>query len=123
MTDTEIPINMEKHYDLSKFKTEKILLNNSTRKSACVVGRFDNDDDDDNANDRALIILEKTAFTSSDLNIASNDDDDVIRNSSYFSCATKLKTDFVNDIYGNFQCFPKPELNCNCRPKNLPLQR
>lgn len=113
MPDTELPINTEKHYNLSKFKTEKILQNNSTRKSACVVGRFDNDDDDDSANNRALIILEKTAFTSSDLNIASSDVDNVIQNSSYFSCATKLKTDFINDIYGNFQCFPKPELNSN----------
>jgi len=29
---------------------------------------------------------------------------------SYFSADLKVRTDFINNIYGSFQCVPNPEL-------------
>lgn len=127
-----------KSYDLSKFRLIRI-LNNSTRSKAIVVlGKFLSTAgrDDDN---QAIVVFEKTAFTASNVMTNSVDDnDDVIvldnvnddnnQNSNktangdnsetdnqctFFSSDTSLKLDFLNDIYGNFECFPKPEINSN----------
>lgn len=114
MTDTELTIKDKNPYDLSKFKTDKILQNNSTRKSACILGHFT--DDNNSTENRALIILEKNAFTPQTIGINDNNDNDensTNQNLSFFSVLSKLKTDFINDIYGNFQCFPNPDINSN----------
>lgn len=105
----------EKVYDLSQFHLERILSNNSRSKSICVLGTFPsanrNDDDgavDQKCVDQAIIVLEKTAFTAADV---TTDDDTAHR--KYFSLNTHLKQEFINDIYGNFQCLPLPEINSN----------
>lgn len=125
-------------YDLSKFQLTSILSNNSNRKTVCCLGQFA---DNLRESEQALVIFEKTAFTSKDL-LTSNLISDSINSSSssissgssiqasasdasknniqiedgkiytgYFSSLTKLKEAFVNDIYGNFECFPNPEIN------------
>lgn len=82
--------------DLSDFKLDKILHNNTNRKHICLQGSFENCDGP------ALVILEKTAFA----------EDNFINESEYFTVKSKLKKIFHNDIYGNYECFPKLELNC-----------
>lgn len=118
MTEIELTKKKDKDlYDLSKFKTEKILQNNCTRKSACILGRFIDIDSNDDNNNRALIILEKNAFTPQIIGVNDDDDHTDDKNDSdfsFFSVLSKLKTDFINDIYGNFQCFPNPDINSNC---------
>lgn len=126
--------NDNKSYDLSKFHLERILYNNSKNKSVCVLGNFigiepvsatksqaDNDDTLNFPNNgepslnqiqRAIIILEKTAFTEKDVNTCTvSDDSDAKR--IYFAAETRLEQQFVNDIYGNFECLPIAEINSN----------
>lgn len=106
-----------KLYDLAKFRLKSILSNNSSNKTVCVLGTFSNqstansDDTDQRSNDnQAIIIFEKTAFTQQNLN---TDGDETDENRHYFSSLTNLKQEFVNDIYGNFLCYPKPDINGN----------
>lgn len=87
-------------YDFSKFKLEKILSNNTTRKVIYVLGSFP----DISEADRAIVLLEKTAFRETD--VADNDEA-----RSYFSRKTLLKTEFINNIYGSFECFPQSDIN------------
>lgn len=82
--------------DLSKFKLEKILHNNSKGKSVCLQGTFEHSEG------VGIVFLEKTAFEESSLS----------QGSDYFSEESGLKKIFHNDIYGNYECYPKPELNC-----------
>ena len=104
-------------YDLSKFKINTILNNNSNRKTVCVLGHFTTLDASEDANDakrQAIVILEKKAFTEQDLNQNRKTVDEIEstdENRGYFSGRTKLKTEFVNDIYGNFECYPCPDIN------------
>ncbi|OWR48072.1 putative histidine triad protein member [Danaus plexippus plexippus] len=79
---------------LKDFIPSKILNNNTNRKSVCVLGNFRN------KSGVALIILEKNAFK-----------EDHLDSKGYFSEDCELATFFQNDIYGNFECFPKPEIN------------
>lgn len=82
---------------LKDFIPEKVLNNNTNRKTVCVQGKF---------NDKigvGLIILEKNAFKEEELN----------RN-GYFSEDSELRTLFQNDIYGNFECFPRSSINGKC---------
>lgn len=125
----------EKSYDLAKFQLTRILYNNSKNKSVCVLGSFVNKNapnenaldgckvadiaagdktDDNNAavvldKQQAIIILEKTAFTENDVN--TDDNETTEKKRIYFSSETKLKQQFINDIYGNFECFPSPDIN------------
>lgn len=114
-------------YDLAHFKPIRILNNNSTHKSVSLLGHFGNLSRDD----YAIIVLEKTAFTEGQLVQSSvtkaNSGDDVEtsqKNSeseqrepitaderSFFSTKSQLRTEFINDIYGNFQCVTDPEIN------------
>lgn len=80
--------------ELKDFELEKILNNNTVRKTVCVQGKFKD------KSGVALIVLEKNAFT-----------EEVLDNEGYFSVDTELKTFFQNDIYGNYECFPRPALN------------
>lgn len=81
--------------DLSDFKSEAILTNNTRSKSICLKGTFSGKDG------VGIVLLEKTAFTENDLTDGKN----------YLSPDCYLKKDFSNDIYGNYQFFPKAELN------------
>ncbi|XP_037875702.1 m7GpppX diphosphatase [Bombyx mori] len=80
--------------ELKDFVLEKILNNNTNRKTACVVGKFKD------KSGVALILFEKNAFKENDLS-----------EEGYFSKETQLKTFFENDIYGNFECFPPSTIN------------
>lgn len=82
--------------DLSKFKVEKVLHNNTNRKVVCLQGAFDSIDG------IGLIVLEKTAF---------EEDTFTQKNKEFFSEENCLKKYFHNDIYGNYEYYPKTELN------------
>lgn len=106
------PGSPRKPYDLSKFRLKEILNNNSGRKTVCCLGNFT----DLSESDEALIIFEKTAFAKNHLVGGTEEQDtnnDEQSNNGYFSSLSQLRESFVNDIYGNFECFPNPEINSN----------
>ncbi|KAI4469781.1 histidine triad hit protein member [Holotrichia oblita] len=82
--------------DLSSFKLEKILNNNTRSKIVCLQGTFSD------ADGAGLVILEKSAFEEENLKC----------NSEYFSTSSHLKKVFHNDIYGNYEYYPVSQLNC-----------
>lgn len=84
----------ENQLQLKDFILEKILNNNTNRKTVCVVGKFKD------KSGVALVILEKNAFKEEDLG-----------NEGYFSVDTEVTTFFENDIYGNYECFPRSAIN------------
>lgn len=84
----------ENQLELKDFIVENILNNNTNRKTVCLQGRFKN------KSGVALVILEKNAFKEEELD-----------ESGYFSVDTELRTFFQNDIYGNFECFPRSAIN------------
>ncbi|XP_049882294.1 m7GpppX diphosphatase [Pectinophora gossypiella] len=84
----------ENNLELQDFIPEKILNNNTNRKTVCVQGKFKE------KSGVGLILFEKNAFKEEELN-----------NTGYFSEDSELRTFFQNDIYGNYECFPKPSLN------------
>lgn len=98
-------------YDLSKFVFDSVLSNATNRKMVCCLGRFSDRGSDA---DRAIVIFEKTAFAEADLKGGANDGDGPASSAGYFSAASRLREVFVNDIYGNFECFPSPDINRNC---------
>ncbi|KAF5279437.1 hypothetical protein FQA39_LY05547 [Lamprigera yunnana] len=81
--------------NLSDFKLAKILHNNTNRKLVCLQGTFGDSED------IALITLEKTAFA----------EDTFHKDNEYFGEKSSLKQVFLNDIYGNYEFFPKLDLN------------
>ncbi|KAI4469778.1 histidine triad hit protein member [Holotrichia oblita] len=81
--------------DLSSFKLEKILNNNTRSKIVCLQGTFSD------ADGAGLVILEKSAFEEENLKC----------NSEYFSTSSHLKKVFHNDIYGNYEYYPVSQLN------------
>lgn len=83
-------------YDLTQFEVTRILNNNTNRKLITVLGKFKNLSEDD----LGIVLLEKQAFTESQL-----------VDNTFFNADVKLQQDFVNDIYGNFQLTQVPELN------------
>ena len=93
-------IEVKKPYDLQFFVPTKILSNNSNRKVVCLLGHFSDLSDEQ----FAIVILEKTAFTEERLTQAGEH--------TFFSKKSNLKTEFLNDIYGNFLCFTDPDINC-----------
>ncbi|XP_037970462.2 m7GpppX diphosphatase [Plutella xylostella] len=84
----------ENQFQLKDFTLDKVLNNNTRGKTVCVLGKFKN------KSGQALIIFEKNAFKEDDLN-----------ESGFFSDETQLRIYFQNDIYGNFECFPKSSIN------------
>ncbi|XP_059617295.1 m7GpppX diphosphatase [Phlebotomus argentipes] len=84
-------------YDFSQFQLDRILNSNSGSKTVSLLGRFKNLSQEK----RAIVILEKKAFTEADLT----------SKTGFFSDSTTLRKEFVNDIYGNFECFPRPDIN------------
>ena len=80
------------------FKLTRVLKENPENKLIALEGTF-NSSDSETSVEPAVILLEKTHFGESDLhNILS-------------SSKTSLEKVFCNDIYGNFSCYPPPELN------------
>ncbi|XP_019548289.2 m7GpppX diphosphatase isoform X2 [Aedes albopictus] len=118
-------------YDLAQFEPVRILNNNSTHKSVSLLGHFGNLSRDK----FAIIVLEKTAFTEAQLRnysvvtkaavtqTATTSSESESENSSttaevvvaaersVFSSKSHLRTEFINDIYGNFLCVTDPEVN------------
>lgn len=84
----------ESSLEIKDFVLEKILSNNTNRKTVCVLGKFKN------KSGVALVILEKNAFK-----------EDELDGKGYFSVETELRKFFQNDIYGNYECFPRPSVN------------
>lgn len=81
--------------DLSDFEVTKILSNNTKAKSVCLQGTFKSSEG------VGIVLLEKTAF-----------EEETLRNEGeFFTKESALKKIFDNDIYGNYEYFPKPELN------------
>uniref|UniRef100_A0A336MJX6 m7GpppX diphosphatase n=1 Tax=Culicoides sonorensis TaxID=179676 RepID=A0A336MJX6_CULSO len=91
----------ETKYDLSKFTTERLLSNNTDRKSICVLGKFK---DVPNEEEQALLIFEKGAFTEEQVLSADPE-------KSIFQFVDTLNTNFLNDIYGHFTLLVKPVAN------------
>lgn len=81
---------------LSNFVVNRILSNNPQRKTVFVEGIFKDKDG------KAVLLLEKQAFNESFL--------------TSLSGYSELKEQFVNDIYGNYECFADPKINSKCRP-------
>lgn len=85
------------HDDLNNLSTLaeiEVINNNTNRKTVCLKGKFSGKDG------IGLVILEKTAFTNSNLT-----------SDKYFVPDCYLNKVFSNDIYGNYSFFPKTELN------------
>ncbi|XP_044758204.1 m7GpppX diphosphatase [Coccinella septempunctata] len=87
-------ISGEQHSkNLATFKFEKVLSNNTLRKSICLKGNFADVEGD------AIVILSQATFG-----------EKLFKETSYFS-EGNTKITFENDSYGNFTFFPKPEFN------------
>ena len=84
---------------LNQFKLERILFNDSAKKTIGLLGKFENVSDAD----QGIVILEKLAFAEE--NFTSN-----VQENSFLKNAN-LEEIFRNDIYGNYFCFAKSELN------------
>ncbi|TMW53850.1 hypothetical protein DOY81_001135 [Sarcophaga bullata] len=107
----------EASYDLNKFQLQRILNNNTRNKSIALLGKFPYLSD----TDRAIVIFEKRAFQESD--VATKDSVETNGNKeqvvaqttadsvSYFGNNLKVQTEFINNIYGSYQCIPPPELS------------
>lgn len=79
---------------IKDFVLEKILSNNTNRKTVCALGKFKD------KSGVALVLLEKNAFKEEELD-----------GNGYFSVDTTLCKFFQNDIYGNYECFPRSSIN------------
>lgn len=91
-------------FQLSQFELVRILSSNSTQKSVALLGHFR----DHSREDQAIVTLEKTAFTEAQLQTSTSESDS---SSSFFTTKSQLRTEFINDVYGNFLCLADPEIN------------
>lgn len=89
-------------FQLSQFELVRVLNNNSTHKTVALLGHFA----DLSREDLAIVTLEKTAFTESQLQTSESE-----RVQSYFTDTSQLRTEFINDVYGNFLCVADSEIN------------
>lgn len=111
-------------YDLNKFHLQRILNNNTRNKSIALLGSFPDLSDSDNA----IVIFEKQAFQETDVATTGehaekngkepNDNDtttkeieEVLTKPSYFCSDLKVQTEFINNIYGSYQCTPPDKLS------------
>lgn len=97
-------------FQLSQFELVRILSNNSTHKSVALLGHFG----DLSREQQAIVTLEKTAFTEGQLQTTTTTAGESERN-SFFTSKSQLRTEFINDVYGNFQCLTDPEINRKSR--------
>lgn len=81
---------------LSNFVVNRILSNNPQRKTVFVEGVFKDKDG------KAVLLLEKQAFNENFL--------------TSLSGYSELQEQFVNDIYGNYECFADPKINSKYTP-------
>ncbi|KAK0083727.1 hypothetical protein PV325_008325 [Microctonus aethiopoides] len=81
--------------DLSKFKVEKVLRNNSIQKLVAVVGTFEKCDGN------ALVILEKKIFPDEALTLSQG----------FFNETTEVNKIYQNDIYRGYDVFPTNKFN------------
>lgn len=93
-------------FQLSQFELVRILSNNSTHKSVALLGHFRDLSPDQH---QAIVTLEKTAFTEGQLQ--SSESESSSSSSSFFTTKSQLRTEFINDVYGNFLCLADPEIN------------
>lgn len=114
----------EPSYDLRKFKLERILQNNTVRKSIALLGKFP----DLSQTDQAIVLFEKKAFRESEVqtedkqaeNVDTKTEEDSMQNgSSYFENDLQIQTEFINNIYGSFQCVPSAKLNGKFRFQSI----
>lgn len=122
-------------YDLSQFQLDEILGNATNRKMVTCLGRFV----DRSPTDQAIVLFEKNPFDERHLkttrkraaapagDLVADGGDEVEQDGAsgdgatvavgvaegYFSASSTLEERFTNDIYGTFECFPNPALNCN----------
>ncbi|KAL9888280.1 m7GpppX diphosphatase-like [Glossina fuscipes] len=106
-------------YNLTNFRLQRILNNNTRNKSIALLGCFPEQSDAD----KAVVIFEKQAFRESEVATESdqsgkqllekNCENNVKDTSlmSYFCSDLKVQTEFINDIYGSYQCVPPVELS------------
>ncbi|XP_065354915.1 m7GpppX diphosphatase [Calliphora vicina] len=117
-------------YDLNKFRLQRILNNNTRNKSIALLGNFP----DLSASDRAIVIFEKKAFQESDVATAKENEekngkdengkkDETLEKvletkeegslikPTYFCSDLKVQTEFINNIYGSYQCIPPAKLS------------
>uniref|UniRef100_A0A1B0C0Z1 m7GpppX diphosphatase n=1 Tax=Glossina palpalis gambiensis TaxID=67801 RepID=A0A1B0C0Z1_9MUSC len=106
-------------YNLTNFRLQRILNNNTRSKSIALLGCFPEQSDAD----KAVVIFEKQAFRESEVATESdqsgkqllekNCENNVKDTSlmSYFCSDLKVQTEFINDIYGSYQCVPPVELS------------
>lgn len=93
-------------FQLSQFELVRILSNNSTHKSVAVLGHFRDRSPEQH---QAIVTLEKTAFTEGQLQTTAETSES--GSSSFFTTKSQLRTEFINDVYGNFLCLADPEIN------------
>lgn len=86
--------------DLSKFVFKRILTGNSQRKLICVEGEFEGKEGS------SVILLEKKAFTEDNVKLLCSNQ-------------SVLKKEFINDVYGSYEFFPKTELNSKLLGRKL----
>lgn len=94
-TPPKSPSVHESDINLSTFELKRILQNNSFRKWVCVEGTFKGHEKS------AIIILEKKMFPA---------DQDSLKK-GFFNEKTDFQSQWRNDIYGNYDCFPIREHN------------
>uniref|UniRef100_A0A034W744 m7GpppX diphosphatase n=1 Tax=Bactrocera dorsalis TaxID=27457 RepID=A0A034W744_BACDO len=92
-------------YNLAKFKLTRILQNNTLRKTIALLGTFP----DVSENDIAVLLLEKQAFKERDVQTELDNISEPAPR--IFSDSLQVNTEFINNIYGSFQCVPSSELN------------
>lgn len=88
--------------NFSTFQMTRVLNVNSQRKMIFVEGTFKGYDSP------AVVILEKKVFP----------EDEIFLKRGFFNEGTIIRKSFVNDVYGNYECFPTREHNGNV-PNNL----
>ncbi|CAO1365800.1 unnamed protein product [Diamesa serratosioi] len=84
---------------LNQFKLDRILFNDSAKKTIGLLGKFENISDAD----QGIVILEKLSFAEEHFT-SEVEEDSFLKNAN-------LEEIFRNDIYGNYYCFAKTELN------------
>lgn len=117
-------------YDLNKFRLQHILNNNTRNKSIALLGNFP----DLSASDRAIVIFEKKAFQESDVatvkeneekngkdengkkevaveKVLKTEEEESLIKPTYFCSDLKVQTEFINNIYGSYQCTPPAKLS------------
>lgn len=114
------------NYDLNKFRLQRILNNNTRNKSIALLGNFPDLSD----SDKAIVIFEKKAFQESEVatknSCANNEENGTkieakegeqveekgdLEKPSYFCNDLKVQTEFINNIYGSYQCTPPAKLS------------